>query len=576
MYGMDLVVKPVAASPIPRTILDEAETVTGAVAELVRRFPNLERLSFIDRRRVEQRMSFAALWTRARQIQHTLTQRGLRPGGMGLLVLPTGPELVAGYFGVMLAGGTPSIIATPFHRFADPRVYAAHVGPILDLARAQVLYAEPDVAALCASHPSVHQSATAIVTPAEVGGTEPAAEPPEADPDGIAMVQYTSGSTGVPKGVLLTHRAMLNNMRATRDGLGVYAHDVSLNWAPLYHDMGLIDTLLRPLLSGSHTVLIPTGEFLREPALWLWAIHHYRATISWAPNFAYTLCAKRLPQRDIEGLDLSSWRVAVNASEPVLANSVEVFADRFRRHGYRPEAMTPAWGVAEAVCIATAHPVGEEPVVETLDRQALATANVARPVAAGGLQCVGIGKCLPHCHVEVRDAEGHVLGDRQVGTIWLRTRSLFSGYQHHPELTAQVFVDGWFNTGDRGYVHQGHLFFISREKDLIVLGGEKYAPHDIEVAINRVPDVREGCAVAFGVLNEERGTEDVAAVVETRVTDVEHTTALRDAIRAEVAGSTGLALRYVVLVPPGGIEKTTSGKLARNATRRRYADQLAG
>jgi acyl-CoA synthetase (AMP-forming)/AMP-acid ligase II len=367
---------------------------------------------------------------------------------------------------------------------------------------------------------------------------------------------------------------MLNNIRAVRDGLGLTPADVSVNWIPLYHDMGLIDAFLLPLLAGCPTVLIPTMDFMREPELWLWAIHRYGGTVSWAPNFAYTFCARRVPDERLAGLDLASWRVAINAAEPVLAPTIEAFAARFAAHGFRPEAMTPAWGLAENVTIATAHPVAEPPRVETIDRAVLATEGVAAP--GGDLASVAIGRCLPHCEVRVRDDARADLPNRHVGAVWLRTNSLFEGYLGRPAETARVLVDGWLDTGDRGYLADGHLHFIARDKDLIVIGGEKYAPHDVETAINRVPGVREGCAVAFGVLSEGRGTEELAAVVETREHEEAALATLRDAVRREVVRATGLLLRHVVLVPPGGIEKTTSGKLARRATRARYADRFAG
>ena len=570
---MDLHIAPLPRSPVSRAVLDRAETVTGALATLVEAYGDFPALTFLDGRGHEQRVTLAALWARARQLQAVLMERGLAPGEVVLLALPTSPELTAAYFGAMLAGGVPALVATPFHRFAEPRVYANLIGPILEVAHARLLYGTDEVAAICRADAALPLRDTVVMTPSEVAASTP---PPVVTPrpGDIAMIQYTSGSTGASKGVLLTHRAIVNNMRATREGLGVYADDINVNWAPLYHDMGLIETFLRPLCTGSPAVLMPTADFVRNPALWLWAIHHYRGTVSWAPNFAYTLCAKRVPERDVTGLDLSSWRLAINGSEPCLAETIEAFAERFAPYGYAPEAHTPVWGVAEAVCIATAHPVRERPRIETLDRQALATQSVARPTAGAGMRCVSIGTLLPRCTVEIRSADGDVLPERVVGKIWVRTSSLFEGYQRHPELTARVLVDGWVDTGDRGYLAGGHLFFVSRDKDLIIIGGEKYAPHDIETAINPVPGVREGCAVAFGVLNTERGTEDIGVVAETKENDDAALAAIRDEIRRAVMRATGLGVRYVVLVAPGGIQKTTSGKLARSGTRQRYADQL--
>ena len=561
-------------SPIPSSVLDDAETLTGAFTTLVERFPDWECVTILDRDGIENRCSLGQIGERARSIQRSLEAAGLRAGGVVLIALPTGVELVSAYFGVMLAGGIPGLVATPSNRVADRRVYTTRVGAILADAAAHVLYCDDAIAEHFEEAGGDVLGRTALLTPERARASSDATSIAPAEPDGVATVQYSSGSTGTPKGILLTHRAMLNNIRAVRDGLGLTAHDVSVNWIPLYHDMGLIDAFLLPLFTGCPTVLIPTNDFMRDPSLWLWAIHRYRGTLSWAPNFAYTFCAKRIPDETIEGLDLSSWRIAINAAEPVLPHTIEAFTARFAAYGFEPAAMTPAWGLAENVTIATAHPVEERPAVETIDRRRLATEGIAHPVTGDGVPSVAIGRCLPDCAVEIRDDAGQVLADRSVGRIFLRTNSLFECYHRQPELTARTLLDGWLDTGDRGYMANGNLYFVSRDKDLVVIGGEKYAPHDVETAINRVPGVREGCAIAFGFLNDQRGTEELAAVVETRETAADALAALRQAIRAEVTNATGLLLRHVVLVEPGGIEKTTSGKLARRATQHRYADRL--
>jgi acyl-CoA synthetase (AMP-forming)/AMP-acid ligase II len=280
---------------------------------------------------------------------------------------------------------------------------------------------------------------------------------------------------------------------------------------------------------------------------------------------------------DIEGLDLSSWRIAINAAEPVLAHTIEAFTKRFEPHGFRPEAMTPAWGLAENVTIATAHPIAEAPRVETIDRQVLAQESVAVPVSNGeeGISSTAIGQVLPHCHVEVRDPKsGEPLPERGVGRVWLSTNSLFSHYHRAAEATALALVDGWLDTGDEGYLCGSDLFFVSRDKDLIVIGGDKYAPHDIETLINEVSGVRQGCVVTFGILSQARGTEELAAIIETRETDAAKHKEIERAARKKVLTTTGIPLRHVLIVPAGGVEKTTSGKLARRATRARYADRL--
>ncbi len=560
---------------IDRAILDLASTLVEALTTLVERYPDFPCLTIVERSHREQPLTLGALWERARSVHQTLVTHGLEPGGFVLLALPTGPELVSAYFGVMLAGGVPGLVATPSIRFANRGIYQSRVGRILEQSRARIVYAEAEVAELLATAPGFSGEAI-LVTPSE---NPPAGELPaihRAPADGIATIQYSSGSTGTPKGILLTHQAMLNNIRAVRDGLDLDSTDVSVNWIPLYHDMGLIDAFLLPLLCGCRTILMPTLDFMSDPALWLWAVDHYRGTISWAPNFAYAYCAQRVRPERIEAIDLSSWRIAINAAEPVLAHTIDRFTERFRPHGFRAEAMTPAWGLAENVTIATAHPIGEKPRVEILDRRVLAADSRAETTSGPGLSSVAIGRCLPHCSIEVRDEAGQALSDRRVGEIWLKSDSLFSGYHRDPDHSARALKDGWLDTGDRGYLAEGDLYFIAREKDLLVVGGEKYAPHDIETIVNRVPGVREGCAVVFGVLTEARGTESLVAVVETREADETARSRLRQRIGAEVQRATGLLLSQVLLVPPGGVEKTTSGKLARKATHSRYAEQLQG
>jgi acyl-CoA synthetase (AMP-forming)/AMP-acid ligase II len=563
-------VAPPSPSPVPAGLLDEAETLTGALARLAERFPDFTCLTILGRDRSETRLTLRELWTRACSMQAAFAEAGVRRGDFVVLVLPTGPDLLAAYFGAMLATGVPTLLAPPSNRFAAPEVYRERLAFLLDHTAARALVCEDEVAALLGA------SRATVLTPARIRRPATLPRPVPIASDVVATAQYSSGSTGTPKGVLLSHHAVLNNVRATRAGLALTPADVTVNWLPLYHDLGLIDAFLLPILAGSPSILIPTMDFMRVPSMWLWALHHYRGTVSLSPNFAYALAAQRITDDELVGLDLRAWRVAFNGSEPVLATTLAAFAGRFAPYGVRPTALVSGWGLAESVCISTIHPLGEAVRVETIDRQALATASVATPTAGDGLASVSVGTALPGVEIAIRDEHRAPLPERHVGTIWLRTTSLFHGYHRDPGGTAKTLVDGWLDTGDQGYLADRHLYFVAREKDLIVIGGEKYAPHDVETAIGQVPGVRAGCAVAFGVLDAGRGTEELAAVVETRETDAEAQTTLAAAIRAAVMRDTGLGLRHVVLVPPGGVEKTTSGKLARRATRARWAHAIDG
>ena len=578
---MDLksVARPASHRVFP-SLLDRAKTLPGALAALAEHYPDFECLFILDRERRERRYTTAELWAETGCTARRLIAHGLKAGQTVGIVLPTGPELISAYFGALLAGGIPALASMPLNRVADAAVYRAHLGQLLDNADARIFYCADQVAEFFRADPSALPRGLEIVTsaadfPATTLSSVPAlsAFPSLSDLD-VATIQYSSGSTGTPNGVLLTHRAILNNVRAIREAFELSSDDVSVNWIPLYHDMGLIDGFLLPVLTGCPTVLIPTGDFMREPALWLWALHHYRGTMSWAPNFAYSLCAKRLSESDTEGLDLSSWRLAVSASEPILADTLEEFSARFGRHGLRPEAPTSVYGLAENVTAVTAGSPNRRSPVETLDRETLGSQRVAKPTQVPGISVVSVGRCVPRCRVEIRDEAGRALPERHVGTIWIQSDCSFNGYRGQPELSKRVLVDGWLDSGDQGYLVGEEVFFVSREKDLIVIGGEKHSPHDIEQLLSEVSGVRQGCAVALGVPNEARGTEDLAVVAETHLTNRESRIDLETAIRRRIMTTLGLQIRYVVLVGPGDVEKTTSGKLARRATRQRYLDHF--
>jgi acyl-CoA synthetase (AMP-forming)/AMP-acid ligase II len=564
--------QPLAPSPVSPAVLDRAETLTEALQELAVHHPDYCCLTLLDHSGRELNLTLATLWENARRVQATLAGAGCQPGEIVLLTLPTGPELLSAYFGALLAGVVPGLVATPSNRFAGADIYGAHVAALVDHSEARLVWADAEAAEILSV--ASQEGGFQVLRPADAAAL-PAAEPHPSAPGEMAAVQYSSGSTGRPNGILLSHEAILSNLRASREALGLGSSDVSVNWLPLYHDMGLIDAFLLPLLGGCRTVLIPTMSFMRDPSLWLWAIHRYGGTFAIAPNFAYALCTTRIPDDEIDGLDLGSWRLALDGSEPALATTIERFVERFASHGLRENAVCPVWGLAEGVCVLTLQSPDRPARVETIERATLAKDDLARPTDdPEGLRSVSCGTALPGSRIEIRGEAGERLPDRQVGSVWVCGDSLFSRYHRDPERTGRVLVDGWLDTQDRGYLADRELYFVSREKDLIVIAGEKYPPHDVEEAAGRVPGVRAGCVVSFGVENQARGTEDVAVVAETRLEDDTELGRLRTAIRHEVRRATGLGVRHVQLVPAGGVIKTTSGKLARHANHARYAPAM--
>ncbi|MEE3330789.1 MAG: fatty acyl-AMP ligase [Myxococcota bacterium] len=562
------------SSPDAHNFLAEAPTLNAALRALVEQRPDAEALVLADRRGNERRVTLAELWKRSRAYQALLVERGLQPGQVVLLILPTGTELIEAYFGALLAGGVPALLSTPLRRVANPKIFTSRVGHVVANSIPHSIICEPDVAEIVQGASPSLLGDTGILLPEQLDLDCVAPEPYDPSPDEVATMQYSSGTTGTPKGVLVSHAAVMADLRGMASAFELTPNDVAVNWIPLFHDMGLFGAFLLPLLAGCRTVLIPTSEFMRDPACWLRTIDSHRGTFSWAPNLAYAICAKRVSDADLEGLDLSTWRMAINGSEPVLASTIDAFTQRMAPYGFAPEDMCPAWGLAEATVLGTVHPPGELPRCEVLDRESLARNDYAQPTAGEGVQCVSVGRPIPGCELEIRDRSGEALADRQVGDVWLRSTSMFIGYHRDDERTQHALVGGWLRTGDRGYLVDGYLYFVVREKDLIIIGGEKYVPDDIEAMINRVPGVRTGCAVAFGLLSEERGTDDIAAVVETRETDPKALEALRKAIRTEVIDTAGVGIRSLLLTPPDGVEKTTGGKLSRSGTRDRHIEAL--
>ncbi|HEY8147657.1 MAG TPA: AMP-binding protein, partial [Vicinamibacteria bacterium] len=406
------------------------------------------------------------------------------------------------------------------------------------------------------------------------GASWPAPEGAGADP---AFIQYTSGSTGEPKGVLLTHDNLLANIRAVGRGLEVRPTDVGASWLPLYHDMGLIGTWLFCMHHGLPLALQSPLAFLARPERWLWSIHQHRATLSPAPNFAFELCVRRIPDRALEGLDLSSWRVALNGAEPVSPETIERFVERFAPYGFRREAMMPVYGLAESSVGLCFPPVGRAPRIDRIARATFereGRAEKAGGDGSGALPFVSVGTALPEHEVRLVDDAGQEVAERTVGRLVFRGPSSTAGYYRKPEATDAITLPGgWLDSGDLAYRAEGEVFIAGRRKDLIIKGGRNLVPQEIEEVTACVPGIRRGCVVAFGVTRPELGTEGLVVVAETRATGPAERDRLSSAVTERVAAALGLPPDVVALVPPGAVPKTSSGKVRRAATRDMY---LAG
>jgi 1-acyl-sn-glycerol-3-phosphate acyltransferase len=390
--------------------------------------------------------------------------------------------------------------------------------------------------------------------------------------------------------VILTHSNLLANIRAIGEAIEVRPDDAAVSWLPLYHDMGLIGAWLLPLYFGLPLAVLSPLAFLNRPERWLWAVHHHRATLGAGPNFAYELCVRRIADRDIEGLDLSSWRLALNGAEPVNPETLERFAERFARYGLRREALLPVYGLAEASLAVTIPPLGREPRVDRIERTAFEREGRAVPAAPGArpddpnvAAFVSVGRPVPRHEVRIVDSSGCDAGERVEGALWFRGPSATRGYYRNPEASRALFPEGeplggpqaaagdrWVDSGDCGYQADGEIYVTGRVKDIIIKAGRNLYPHEIEELAGRVAGVRKGCVVAFGVADRPAGTERLVVVAEVREKDREH---IVRGITDEVTSALGLPPDVVELLPPQSIPKTSSGKLRREETRKLY---LAG
>ena len=525
----------------------------------------------------ERPITYGALWHRARAVAAGLRDRKLGPGDTVAIMLRTEAAFFDAFFGVLLAGAVPVPVYPPFRRDLIEDYARRQVG-ILTNAGARAIVTFPEAVRVAALLRSRAASMRHIVTVADLGETE-ATSIAAGGPGAPALIQYTSGSTGAPKGVLLSHANLLANIRAIGEAIQVRPDDVAVSWLPLYHDMGLIGSWLGALYFGIPIAILSPLAFLARPARWLHAIHAHRATVSAAPNFGFDLCARRIGDEEIRGLDLSSWRLAMNGSEPVSPETIERFGRRFGPYGFRPRAMCPVYGLAEASVALTIPAPGAGPRVDTIARQAFQQAGRAVPAASGEpapLQLVSCGPPLPGHQVRVVDRGGRPLGERVEGRIEFRGPSVTEGYWRNPAATRAALRDGWMDSGDLGYWADGELFVSGRVKDLIKKAGRNLYPQEVEDIVGDIPGIRKGCVAAFGVHDPDVGTERLVVVAETRAHEPAERLRLREAVMDRVVVALGVPADVVVIADPHAVLKTSSGKVRRGATRAAYLDGVMG
>jgi acyl-CoA synthetase (AMP-forming)/AMP-acid ligase II len=530
-------------------------------------------IRLVDHREQERFLPWDEIAAGARRTAAGLRALGIEPGDRVALVFPTGADFFSAFFGAQTAGAVPVPLYPPL-RLGRAGNYAARTAVLVAGAGARLVLAQDRLTGLLAGGP------VALAAPRGVWGLAglPAAgeaPPPPVEEDALALVQLSSGTTAHPRPVALTHRALL----AQADLLnGLFPHrdppPSLLSWLPLYHDMGLIGCVLPAMTRPGVLTLLAPETFAARPALWLRALSRYRASISAAPNFAYAACIERVRDEDLNGLDLEAWTTAFNGAEAVSPVVLRAFARRFSRWGFRAAALTPVYGLAEAALAVTCSAL-EEPFTTTRFDRAELVRDHARP-AADGWELVSAGKPLPGFEVRVvaSGADPRVGGDlgaERVGRLWVRGPSLMDGYLGDPVATARTLVGGWLDTGDLGFFHGGQLFLTGRAKDLVVIRGRSYSPDEFEQALAAAPGRAAAGAAAVSMLAEGAVREELVLLVERpRGARPEEDGALTANCRREVLAATGVPPDRIVLLPAGALPRTSSGKIRRRETLRRY------
>ncbi|HSH13475.1 MAG TPA: AMP-binding protein [Desulfurivibrionaceae bacterium] len=519
-------------------------------------------------------ITYGELWREASTLAAGLQHLGLAVGEAVLIMLPTGREYFLTFAGILLAGGVPVPLYPP-GRAKQIEEHLRRHAAIAANCLARMMVTMPEAVPFARLMHQQVPTLARVATAAEIlaAGREQPLHPPHLSAGDTAFLQYTSGSTGMPKGVVLSHANLLANIRAMGRAAAVSSADVFVSWLPLYHDMGLIGAWLGSLYYACPLVIMSPLTFLARPLRWLTAISRFGGTLSAGPNFAYELCRRRITEEELAGLDLSSWRCAFNGAEAVSPATIAGFSARFAGCGFAPTAMMPVYGLAESSVGLAFPPLGRGVRIEQLDRARLMTKGVAEPAAPDDPAPLTLAACglpLPGHQIRIVDRNDRELPDRQEGQVQFLGPSSTSGYFRNPEQTRALFHGPWLDSGDLGYLADGELFITGRSKDIIIKAGRNIYPMELEEAVGELAGIRRGNVAVFGGTDLRSGSERLVVLAETRKRRPEELADLRSAINTIVSDLTGSAPDEVVLAPPNTVPKTSSGKIRRRASRDLY------
>lgn len=525
-------------------------------------------ITYLETGQEAQQVSTAHFQQMTGRYAGALQAAGIQPRDLVIIAHTQNMESIYAFWGALRMGAIPSMFPTLTEKL-DRDVYMQHMAELIRFSDVRAVLTRDDFKPLLRPIVDCEIIASSEIQP------DSAYTPYQPQPDEIAFLQHSSGTTGLQKGVALSHQAVLNQLAAYSAPLQLYENDVIVSWLPLYHDMGLIAGFLLPLIQGIPLVLMSPFDWVKRPAMLLRAIDEYRGTLCWLPNFAYNHMTRRIRKRDVEGLRLDSMRAFINCSEPVRDDSHRQFLERYAGQGIREEMLGVSYAMAENTFAVTQTPTGQSPTLDMIDRRSLQEDRRARPLSssedAEALVMVSCGPVIPNTRVRVLDESGNALPERHIGELAVQSDCMLTEYYQRSDLNP--FVDGWYRTGDMGYMAGNEVYVIGRQKDLIINAGKNVYPQDIEAIVNTVPGVHPGRAVVFGVPDEREGTELIAVVAEVNTIDEQQRKAIGSAIRQNITRQTSVTINYVHLVEEKWLLKTSSGKIARAANREKWLQE---
>ena len=527
-------------------------------------------LNFHDARgALAQPYPYAQLRDDARAMADRLIAAGVKPADRIALVAETGPEFAALFFGVVYAGAWPVPLPLPTS-FGGRDSYIEQLRVQLSSCDPKMLIFPPELAQM--AREAARLAGTDALDWSEFATREaPVATLPEARPDDIAYLQYSSGSTRFPHGVVITHEALLNNLAAHSYGMEVCDTDRCVSWLPWYHDMGLVGCFLSPIANQVSTDYLKTEDFARRPLAWLDLIsRNAGTTLSYSPTFGYDICARRMSSQTKAGdrFDLSRWRVAGNGADMIRPDVMQSFVDAFADAGFKASAFLPSYGLAEATLAVSLMPPGEGIRVELVEETQLSGGSRGGDRPQRYRAIVNCGKPVRDMRIEIREEDGTPLPDRAIGKVWCKGKSVMVGYFRDEAATEACMVGGWLDTGDMGYMSDGYIYIVGRAKDMIIVNGKNHWPQDIEWAVEQLPGFKAGDIAAFAITTPG-GEETPAVLVQCRSSDEAERLRLRDEIRERVRSVTGMNC-LIELIPPRTLPRTSSGKLSRAKARNLY------